>query len=164
MSGRRVKGREAIACDAAGALDLVAATGTLTSRGRWASLSHVSVMSVCRSDLWMLTSSPGPPCRVGPPGPQPGASVAGRGGVQRSRLDPIRRDSATDRTRTSYLCRVLTLASSSRTESSTREMTSSTREIRPDGSMGECWFSSALLLNWLLRQRAELLGNSSCSN
>jgi hypothetical protein len=30
MSGRRVKGREAIAYDAAGALDLVAVTGTLT--------------------------------------------------------------------------------------------------------------------------------------
>ena len=71
---RRVKGREAIACDAAGALDLVAATGTLTSRGRWAPLSLVSVMSICRSDLWMLTSSPGPPYRVGPPGPQPGAA------------------------------------------------------------------------------------------
>ena len=33
-SGRRVKGREAIACDAVGALDAVAVTGTLISRGR----------------------------------------------------------------------------------------------------------------------------------
>ena len=31
MSGRRVKSRVAIACDAAGALDAVAATGTLTA-------------------------------------------------------------------------------------------------------------------------------------
>ena len=35
MSGRRVKGRVAIACDAVGALDAVAVTGTLASRGRW---------------------------------------------------------------------------------------------------------------------------------
>src|SRR4029077_9801995 len=32
-------------------------------------------------------SLPGPPYRVGPPRPQPGASVAGRGGAQRSDLD-----------------------------------------------------------------------------
>jgi hypothetical protein len=37
---------------------------------------------------------PGAPRRVGPPGPQPGASAAGRGGAQRSRLDPIRLNSA----------------------------------------------------------------------
>jgi hypothetical protein len=29
VSGRRVKGREAIACDAVGALDVVAVTGTI---------------------------------------------------------------------------------------------------------------------------------------
>lgn len=34
VSGRRVKGREAIACDAAGALGALAATETLASRGR----------------------------------------------------------------------------------------------------------------------------------
>ena len=34
MSGRRVKGREAIACDAVGALYALAATGTLICRGR----------------------------------------------------------------------------------------------------------------------------------
>ena len=94
MSGRRVKGRAAITCDAAGALDAVAATGTLTSRGR-------------RLTPWLATSAadepirsadarslPGAPCRVGPPGPQSGASVAGRGGAQRSRLDQIRLNSA----------------------------------------------------------------------
>ena len=34
MSGPRVKGREAIACGAAGALDTRAATGTLIGRGK----------------------------------------------------------------------------------------------------------------------------------
>jgi len=40
-------------------------------------------------DHLIVLRMPGPPCRVGPPGPQPGASVAGRGGAQRSRLDRL---------------------------------------------------------------------------
>jgi hypothetical protein len=41
---------------------------------------------------------PGSLRRVGPQGPQPGASVAGRGGAERSRLDLVRHDSAADHT------------------------------------------------------------------
>ena len=95
VSGRRVKGRVAIACDAAGALDAVAATGTLTSRGR--RLTPWLVVSAADEPIRSVDarSLPGAPCRVGPPGPQPGASVAGRGGAQRSRLDQIRLNSAT---------------------------------------------------------------------
>ena len=40
---------------------------------------------------------PGAPGRVGLPRPQPAPSAAGRGGAQRSRLDPIRLNSATQR-------------------------------------------------------------------
>jgi hypothetical protein len=39
------------------------------------------------SGLWIGACMPGPPRWVGPPGPQPAASGAGRGGAQRSRLD-----------------------------------------------------------------------------
>ena len=87
VSGQRVKGRVAIACDAAGALDAVAATGTLTSRGR--RLTPRLVVRAADEPIRSVDarSLPGAPCRVGPPGPQPGASVAGRGGAQRSRLD-----------------------------------------------------------------------------
>ena len=35
VSGRRVKGREAITCDAVGALDAVAATGTIEREEGW---------------------------------------------------------------------------------------------------------------------------------
>ena len=85
MSGRRVKGREAMACDAAGALDLVAVTGTLTSRGKWASLSLVSVMSTCRSDLRdahlvARSAVPGRPPRA--------AARCERGRARRSAAEP----------------------------------------------------------------------------
>ena len=46
-------------------------------------------------DQRMRLRLPGSPRRVGLPGPQPGASGAGRGGAQRSRLDQIRLNSAT---------------------------------------------------------------------
>jgi len=41
-SGRRVQGREAIGCDAEGALDAVAVTGTLICQGRWQLRRHQS--------------------------------------------------------------------------------------------------------------------------
>jgi hypothetical protein len=56
---------------------------------------------------WSVAAAwvPGPPRRVGPPGPQPGASGAGRGGAQRSRLDLIRLNSATLKARAELVCR-----------------------------------------------------------
>jgi hypothetical protein len=49
------------------------------------------------SGLWTGACMPGPPRWVGPSGPQPAASGAGRGGAQRSRLDPVRLSSAVQR-------------------------------------------------------------------
>jgi len=45
------------------------------------------ILSMSLPDHRILRELPGAPCRVGPPGPQPGASAAGRGEAQRSRLD-----------------------------------------------------------------------------
>ena len=44
-SGRRVRGREAIACDAKGALDAAAVTETLIGRGRRLPLGHLGWMT-----------------------------------------------------------------------------------------------------------------------
>jgi hypothetical protein len=78
-SGRQVKGREAVACGAVGALDLAAATGTLRAEEDAHLLRSVRV-SIGRSDRGrspvVRAAAPGRP----PQGPQPGASVAGRSG------------------------------------------------------------------------------------
>ncbi len=87
MSGRRVQGREAIACDAVGALDAMAATGTLIKPRKIALPERFVMLPLSPPDHVSVLRMPGAPCRVGPLGPQPGASVAGRGGAQRSRLD-----------------------------------------------------------------------------
>ena len=64
---------------------------------------------------------PGTPRRVGPPGPQPGASAAGRGEAQRSRLDLVRHDSATGRARQSrWHASALDRASSPRSQVAAR--------------------------------------------
>jgi hypothetical protein len=90
VSGRRVKGRVATACDAVDALDAVAATGTLTSRGR---RSHPgsSVGAADEPDPirgYSLVARHAVPGR--PPRPQPGASLAGRSGAVLSKYGPIR--------------------------------------------------------------------------
>jgi hypothetical protein len=54
---------------------------------------------VSPSDLRIGACMPGPLRWVGPPGPQPAASGAGRGEAQRSRLDLIRLNSAAVRQR-----------------------------------------------------------------
>ena len=80
MSGRRVKGREAIACDAVGALDALAVTGTLIAEEDGSQLAP----SIDAGEPYLINEGarmPGPPWRVGPPGPQPVASGAGRGGA-----------------------------------------------------------------------------------
>ena len=56
----------------------MAATGTLISRGRRHTSSAV-MLPVSLPDHLIVLRMPGAPCRVGPPGPQPGVSVAGRG-------------------------------------------------------------------------------------
>lgn len=95
VSGRRVKGREAIACDAVGALEALAATGTLTRRGRRHTSSAVMLpvsLSDHRISVGARRTVPGRPS-----GPRGGASAAGRGGAQRSRLDPMWLNSAVQR-------------------------------------------------------------------
>ena len=83
VSGRRVKGREAIACDAGGALDAVAATGTLVRQGIWHTPARVSVQSICLPDHRVLRVMPG-----APPGSAPRAAArCERGRARRSRLD-----------------------------------------------------------------------------
>ena len=58
-------------------------TGAADKHGDiWRDLVMLPIGSGKSAVAW----SPGAPCRVGPPGPQPGASAAGRGGAQRSRL------------------------------------------------------------------------------
>jgi hypothetical protein len=86
VSGRRVKGRVAIACDAAGALDAAAVTGTLASRGRWLTPGAVMLPgSLPDHRIRALVARRGG--RAGHPRPQPDPSAAGRGEAQRSRLD-----------------------------------------------------------------------------
>jgi len=55
------------------------------------------MLPVSLPDHRIVRGMPGAPCRVGPPGPQPGASATGRGGAQRSRLDLVRFNSAVQR-------------------------------------------------------------------
>jgi hypothetical protein len=79
VSGRRAKGREAIACDVIGAFDVAPVTVTLSSRGRRLTLRRCDaagkpVQSVDRARF------PGALCRVGPQGRSPTRA-------QRSHLD-----------------------------------------------------------------------------
>ena len=89
VSGQWVKGRGAIACDAVGALDAVAATGTLAVEENGSAFSASASAVDSRSDLWMLARCPARR-RVGPPGPQPGAGATGRGGAALIQYGSIR--------------------------------------------------------------------------
>jgi hypothetical protein len=52
------------------------------------------VLLVYRASRLLVACLPGAPRRAGLPRPEPGASAAGRGGAQRSRLDLVRLNSA----------------------------------------------------------------------
>ena len=77
--GRRVQGREAIACDAEGALDAATVTGTLTSEEDGRLLHRTTVeCAMCRSPALPGWGRHGRAGR-GLPRPEPGAGSAGRG-------------------------------------------------------------------------------------
>jgi hypothetical protein len=77
-SGRWVQGREAIACDAEGALDAAAGTGTLLRRGRRPSRGIAGHDEVRVTDHQCLRRD-GAGAPGGAPRPEPGAGSAGRG-------------------------------------------------------------------------------------
>jgi hypothetical protein len=59
VSGRRVTGREAIACDAVGVLDAVSTTGTLVGRGRRAQPGAPVVLPASLLDHRIVRVMPG---------------------------------------------------------------------------------------------------------
>jgi hypothetical protein len=84
VSGRRVTGREAIACDAVGVLDAVAATGTLVRRGRRHTPSTCSA-----ADKPARSSDHARDARRAVPGRPPRAAArCERGRARRSAAEP----------------------------------------------------------------------------
>ena len=83
VSGRRITGREAIACDAVGVLDAVAAAGTLVRRGRRHTPSTCSAAGKpARSSDHARDAG-----RAVPGRPPRAAARCERGRARRSRLD-----------------------------------------------------------------------------
>lgn len=94
-SGRRVQGREAIACDAEGAHDTAAGTGTLARRGRRVPAPPPRMTNEpARSGVLIGEDGAGASGGASPR-PESGAGSAGPAGAQRRRLIQLRADSAT---------------------------------------------------------------------